>query len=254
MIQNCRWTRVWNKKARFDQIRKKVIEKKPDVVCLQELIFANDKKFFQIDGYQQINFTAKLKNKGGLLTLVRSQPSQSYYKNYQKQGRVLSIQIFERFLGKGFLATYLEDVDTWIVNTHLQAVHNIFEKHDHVQEKQLEELLEFINSKDKVILCGDLNFTPFSKNYKTITHSLKDLSSVNRSTYIKKAQKLDYIMSRGINCEINEREFFYYSDSNLRVSDHVGIYINIQKKRNPIIEYFEYPNIIERVVEFANKF
>ena len=254
MIQNCRWTSMWNKRARFNQIKQKIIEKKPDIVCLQELVFSFDRRFFQLEGYYQISAPANLKNRGGLLTLVKSSVGECHYRNYAKQGRILSIQVFERFLGKGFLATYLSDKDLWVVNTHMQAVHKIIEKHDIVQEKQLDELLEFIKSKNRVILCGDLNFTPFSQNYKKVTQFLTDLSSVDRSTYIKKAQTLDYIMVRGLGCTINKRDFFYYNESGVRVSDHIGVFVSFDISEESSANTFEIVEKIDTIGQFANKY
>lgn len=232
LTQNCYWSRVHNKKKRFEYIRKEIESSDPDVVCLQEVVFPFDSKYVRsIDEYSLIRRRGVWSNKGGLLSLVRNDNVQEQiWQKYKNQGAIISWQIAERFMGKGFLAFRLARNDVWIINTHLCANHGLIEREMKVQQKQVDELLDFVRDKEEVVIAGDLNITPNTPAYRTLMSEFVDCSTGEHCTFPRKAQTLDYILYKGTRYNIKAHSIVKYLDASCRVSDHFGVMVELTNR------------------------
>jgi endonuclease/exonuclease/phosphatase family metal-dependent hydrolase len=227
LTQNCYWTRIWNKRKRFKYIKEEIDYFNPDVVCLQEMVFRTDQRHVSLDDLSSHRMKGVWSNKGGLITMVRDDDAeQQIWNKYKHQGAIISWQIAERFMGKGFHAIKLKRNGVWIINTHLSANFSLLEKPQQVQVQQAQEILDFVDNKDEVVLVGDLNITPFSDAYKLLTTVFIDCSS-HLSTYPKKAQILDYVLYKGSRYRLSHSTHLRYEHAPFKVSDHFGLVVEL---------------------------
>ena len=152
--QNICWTKSRENRTK---IAKYIIKQQPDIVCLQEAVFDYHIKAFNISNYYQSNYKIPyLPNSGGLLTLSKVKPKSTNFIKYHNQGRINSLQLAERFIGKGFLITDFGDFI--LINTHLVASHS---KNKNGQDKsnlsQLVQVLEYIttNKNNKKVIFSN---------------------------------------------------------------------------------------------------
>ncbi len=224
--QNCFGTNIFTSNLRLKFIRDFIEVEQPDFVFLQEIIFK-----FQVDTITPNNYSAIFVSNGylvdgGLLTLVRNdyQVLKSYFKRYSKQGKILSSQISDRILRKGFLDVEV-DTDFHLINTHLLATYSKEFIYDKNQESQLIELYKYLKQFKNFILAGDFNFDEDSIFYKKLLKELdlNDLTYKMGNTSLTSARKLDIIFHSKPYKEI-ERNFVDYKAKKYP-SDHKGIIV-----------------------------
>jgi endonuclease/exonuclease/phosphatase family metal-dependent hydrolase len=228
LLQNCYWTRIWNKGKRFRYIREEIEYFNPDVVCLQEVVFRTDNRHVKIDELTPHKMRSIWSNRGGLVTMVRDdQIEEGVWNKYKHQGSIMSWQIAERIMGKGFSAVKLKRNCVWIINTHLSANFSLIEKSRPLHISQIEQILQFVEDKEEVILAGDFNFTPFSDAYRLLSQSFEDCSTHLSSTYPRKAQTLDYVFYKGSRYKLSHSTLLRYDHAPFRISDHFGLVVEL---------------------------
>jgi endonuclease/exonuclease/phosphatase family metal-dependent hydrolase len=143
-----------------------IIEKNPEIICLQELTFPYSRKLILHKlisaGYKV--FAQKYLfgfNRGGLLVASKYPIVYGEYIPYADRGVLASLQIADRAISKGFIHTKIKINSKLInlINTHLYCVYddaNQIQANSH--ESQLNQLLGYVNSlPGSTIVCGDLS-------------------------------------------------------------------------------------------------
>jgi hypothetical protein len=156
---------------------------KYDMICLQEnfcSIFGSNKKI--------------IKNKnciipsGSIIKIIDS--GLSIYSNFSFQYidfiRFHNLQNVDKLSDKGFLIIKIKDI--FVINTHLQSSYDSI-KNDNAQE-QLNQIFDYMNNFNKVIICGDFNMNLFDiklpVNYNiTFLHKPTHWQEINNSIFNK---------------------------------------------------------------------
>jgi exonuclease III len=224
------------KNQRMNEIEEYIYYKKFDFVFLQEAVFISDVKKIA-----QNNFSYYVRGrfgpKGGLTIISKKELDKIEFYKFKAQGAIFSLQITDRLIEKGFLVGYLGN--TVYMNTHLLSTYGR-QSGNNVKSlnKQFEQLFDFVKEKikegKKIIVGGDFNFNPNSKNYKEITKILNDETippklkidqEIPPKLKIKPkydSEQIDFIFSSKKKCK-NYKEPIYP----IFVSDHPGIGIEL---------------------------
>jgi endonuclease/exonuclease/phosphatase family metal-dependent hydrolase len=183
-------------RALSDQIRALA----PDVVFLQEVMFAGDGDCFRIEGYHPACLPRGLFNRGGLLILCRVPLTRVRFHPFRAQGRWHNLQLSDRLLGKGWLEAEAADWGITFVNTHLvstyhEARHFVL---DLAQGSQLVQVLRGMAELGPSILAGDFNFTENTPFHSVAEACMEDVSGGLGQPCLAHLQpKLDHIFVRG---------------------------------------------------------
>lgn len=224
---NCHGLPFTNKKQRFEKIAQLINQLEADVVSLQEVIFADDLKYFRGLGYKlvyEVGWFSIIK--GGLVMMAKVDSGRSWFRKFKNQGRLLSRQLTDRVLGKGLCVLELES-GIVVVNAHLVRVYKNKNTPDKSQGEQIETLIKLIKGKERVIIAGDLNIDEGSKLYQKLTEKVADLTKGMGHSYIKSPEKLDYVMAFP-NMAIKMRCFVdELLGQEWQVSDHRGMYVEL---------------------------
>lgn len=169
----------FKRNQRINEIKQYITYRKFDLMFLQEIVL--NSSFKKFDNLLNEDFEYFVKGrigpKGGLAIISKKKFDKIEFYKFKEQGSIFSKQLIDRIIEKGFLVGY-KGKEVYI-NTHLVATYrNERGKAVENLNRQFEELLKFIKQqikqKNKIILAGDFNFTPHSKNYKLITDLLTD--------------------------------------------------------------------------------
>lgn len=223
ITQNCFGIGLKNNHKRFQLISNMIVEKKPDLVLLQEVIFPFQVRYFENIGYRLFYEKKRFYIKGGLLTLVRKDVYPTYwkYEAYSNQGKLFSRQILERFITKGFLIVTLKDGQK-IINTHFLCTYSDSFTADKNQKNQLGQLLNYVKKTQNVIIGGDFNIHEGSIYYQEFVNRLIDNTKNMGFSYFKRKTKFDYIFSS--NLITLDKKYIIYPGK-VYPSDHKGIFI-----------------------------
>jgi exonuclease III len=223
----------FRRKQRINEVKQYIDYKKFDLVFLQEIVLNSTLKNF--DNILNKDFEHYVKGrlgpKGGLVIISKKKFNKLEFHKFREQGRLLSKQIVDRIIEKGFLVGY--SGNEVYINTHLVATYRK-EGGKSVENlnRQFNELLKFIKEKikqkKKIILAGDFNFTPHSNNYKQITKLLQD-NTIRKKKEIRAEHRKKY--------HYGEKDFIFSSFKKSKnysepaypifVSDHPGISVEI---------------------------
>ena len=173
----------------------------PDVVFLQEVLFAGDESFFKIDGYHTACVPNGLLNRGGLLTLSRVPLTRVRFRPFQAQGAWNSLQLSDRFLRKGWLQAEAPEWGITLVNTHLVSTYHESRRfvYDGEQLAQLEQVLRAVSRLGPSVLAGDFNFTEGTPFHRMAEGRMEDVARGLHPWPIDHLQpKLDHVFVRNL--------------------------------------------------------
>ncbi len=197
---NCAGLPFSNKKKRFDVIAEQIRGEASNIVCLQEVISKKDPDRLAGNGYSVHTVPGILVNKGGLAILSKGTVLEDIrFERFKDQGKLNSRQIADCILGKGFMTARVPKLDARLVNAHMVSSYSPeFTPCLHLRA-QIEQLLDHIESDERVILCGDLNTHKDSPYYDLILDDgFVDLrADQNEPTYMEYEKTLDYIFIKG---------------------------------------------------------
>ena len=222
---------------KIPQMLDKILEVKPQVLCLQEVFCykLQDKLNQELNnqGYNiHISKNQGIISKNGLLTATQENISYKTEIDYSMYTGA------EYLIKKGILTTYIKDFNTNILihNTHLQSnsIYNMQKICSRVRQKQKGELIQHLkkNIFDFNILCGDLNDDFNSLEHQTFLKNLpfsKIVSNPNKIiTFPKYKAQLDYII-------INKKIKVKYDKIDVttqNISDHDILLTNLTISEN----------------------
>lgn len=181
-----------------------------------------------------------------------------FYK-FKEQGPITFLSLTDRILGKGFQTAECEinGKNMLLINTHLLCLYSKRKRDYLAQEKQLDQLSDFITAKsiDNIIIAGDLNNDPDSTlilNFKD-KHDLVDTlgtneitvdnNNLNRNGILKlfgdnKPYRTDYVfVTKDMN--IGKSEVIFKTSQkvngkNIHLSDHYGVLVKLNVNRNKL--------------------
>ena len=196
-----------------------------DIICLQE-------NFCPIFGFNKVNYTSiipsspfyKIVNSG--LSIYSKYPIE--YIDFVKFDNLKSI---DRMSDKGFLVVKI--LDTYIINTHLQACYNFKEHHINETNHNLHNIIQYCKKYKKVLICGDFNlelnnliiddYNKIVTNEPTHWHSMNSI--FNESSATKKDKYYPFYFDGGIykNLNINNIKTVNHDI----YTDHLGVSFNL---------------------------
>ncbi len=225
---NCHGLPFTGREKRFPRIAEVISRLDADVVFLQEVIFAKDIKHFENLGYKLFFQRGWVWIKGGLIVMTKDKSVGGKFLRFKKQGKFLSKQMADRLLGKGMWAVELDKLGITVVNAHLVRAYRDKKKLDSHQIRQIDDLIGLIREKERVIVAGDLNVKEGSVLYEKLTKKITDLTKGMGASFLKKGEKLDYVMTTHDEVEIKVRCFVdELLDEEWDLSDHRGIYVEL---------------------------
>jgi endonuclease/exonuclease/phosphatase family metal-dependent hydrolase len=186
---------------RFRALSDLIRELAPDVAFLQEVLFAGDEEYFQIEGYHAASVPSGWFNRGGLLILCRTPLTRVRFQPFRAQGAWHNLQLSDRLLGKGWLEAEAAAWGITLVNTHLVSTYQESRRfvHDPEQRSQLEQMLRVVADLGPSVLAGDFNFTentPFHGLTETIAEDVARGLHPLATGHLQ--PKLDHIFVRGL--------------------------------------------------------
>jgi endonuclease/exonuclease/phosphatase (EEP) superfamily protein YafD len=255
----------WDTPFRVNALALELSKLKADIVCLQEIhqhLFRRTLTNASPYHVDAIHAPKRGRPRGGLLTLSRLPVVKHDFVSYQEQGRWYHLEIMDRMLDKGMLATYYEVAGQLVValNTHIMA--NYAADYGRKgrpalrQLSQLHQLAKAIQSLPKeafIILVGDFNLPRGSWLYEEFLEfsGLEDtLSGDKRPTYrplpgvsANYALPIDFVfVRRPPNVEMTwnsnlclDRQVHLVGKYNNFLSDHLGIitHFNWEETKDP---------------------
>jgi endonuclease/exonuclease/phosphatase family metal-dependent hydrolase len=186
---------------RFRALSQLIRDLAPDVVFLQEVLFAGDERFFQLDGYHAAWLPNGLFNCGGLLTLCRVPLTRIRFHPFRAQGAWHNLQLSDRFLGKGWLEAEASEWGITLVNTHLVSTYQESDGfvHDTEQEAQLDQVLRRVAHLGPSVLAGDFNFTEGTPYHQMATARVEDVAKgLHPFGFGSLLPKLDHVFVRSL--------------------------------------------------------
>lgn len=238
------------RRDRLQRIATELSEKKPDIICLQEITFTKTAHLFDdqflSNGYSSYYSPGMAFNRGGLY-VASVCPIQEYsFVRFHKQSACLSMQLTDHLLTKGYQKIVVSISRHRIVlyNTHLvnvYRIHSVSERE--VQKAQLRQLSADVEGEQgSALVCGDLNIEPKSNLYQEFLHKTHCIDSLKNSDeitvskqnthvqriYIHPADKrIDYILSTpDISCREQKvlfNDLYPVKQSMIHLSDHFGL-------------------------------
>lgn len=159
--------------------------------------------------------TTKLMNSG--LVMITNYKADEYGFEYFKSNSGL-----ENIASKGFQYIYYEDINTIIINTHLQSGNN-----NDVKENQLKQIREFIDTYEKcnIFINGDFNINIDDTENDKISEFIhfKKLNGFEKTTDDNKCYDHCYT---NVELDYNNIDYEIHEDD---ISDHYKLTINIDK-------------------------
>ncbi len=242
---------------RMDMLAKELARVRADVICLQEVVSPKTVARFigilEEYGYKTYFNKRYPFNQGGLLTAWRGVVSRTEFVRYRRQGELRSLQVFDRFLGKGYQKVEVETGGRKIVffNTHLTCVYgNRPRQEKKVLRSQVRQLVgEIRRSGRECVVGGDLNIGCGSRLYWRLIRGadlvdpffgekVKTISSDNTNRFgvgaYKNMRRPDYILAS--RCfEIRKKELildqlYPIKKGWINLSDHYGLLAEINWK------------------------
>jgi endonuclease/exonuclease/phosphatase family metal-dependent hydrolase len=251
---NCFGLPLSDRNHRLAVLISEITKYKPDIVCLQEVFFP--KTAFAVSqelskaGYDIFYSKGKIFNKGGLLTSTISPMAKKRFVRFTSQGSLLSLQITDRFLGKGYqkVELLINRKKITLLNTHVACAYiRHSKKEKQSQKEQLSQLVNDVGKSKKIILTGDLNFAPEESLYSELIQktSLADPSenaglitfpgiNTNRKGFHigYSSCRLDYtLVSKDM--AVRKQQVIFKDKFNIRgkwrqLSDHFGLLTEIE--------------------------
>ncbi len=208
----------------------------PDVVFLQEVLFAGDESYFEIDGYHAAYAPHGIFNQGGLLTLCRVPLTRVQFHPFRAQGAWHNFQLSDRLLGKGWLEAEAPEWGITLVNTHLVSTYQESAGfvHDTEQESQLDQVLGRVGQLGPSVLAGDFNFTEGTPFHRMALDRVEDVArGLHPSSLGRLLPKLDHVFVRRLGWqEARARRVPPGTLADLRdavsVSDHAGVSVELE--------------------------
>ena len=199
-----------------------------DILCLQEDFYPNifDKNLKNINVYHiGTNKWFKITDSG--LTIYSK-----VYLEFIEFINFKKLESVDKLSDKGFLVT--KYLDTYIINTHLQATYYIKDLANSVAYQQLNEIFEYLNKKKikKFIILGDFNIDldkiniNYNKAYPNCpTHYSKMNSIIFNSSAVPKKNYYGFIYDGAIYDNISCNNVRPVIHDNY--TDHMGVSLNI---------------------------
>lgn len=238
-----------NRFNRINFLISKIINLNPDVIFLQEINFSKTAfrvmKALKDAGYHVFCQPGLVLNRGGLLTASRISIDNLEFHRFGSQGKILSLQIADRILGKGFqkMTTTVNGNKVSLFNVHFVSIHN---RRSFAERKTLEsqfEMLSLKSNEDKII-CGDFNFTQKDPLYHELLKKydfVDPLESTNLKTIVSNNTnkkgiykdglnvKFDYTfiskkIAKNIKSDVIFDELFAINKQKTNLSDHFGLF------------------------------
>jgi endonuclease/exonuclease/phosphatase (EEP) superfamily protein YafD len=188
----------WDTPFRVNALAQELSVLKADVVCLQEIhqhLFRRTLTNASPYHVDAIHAPKRGRPRGGLLTLSRLPVVKHDYVSYREQGRWYHLEIMDRMLDKGILATHYEvaGVPVIVLNTHIMANYALDygrkgrpALRQRLQLHQLAMAVQELPREAFVILVGDFNLPRGSWLYEEFLEvsGLQDtLAGDKRPTY-----------------------------------------------------------------------
>jgi endonuclease/exonuclease/phosphatase family metal-dependent hydrolase len=221
--------------GRFRALSDQIRELGPDVAFLQEVLFAEDAKFFRIEGYHAAFLPNGLFNRGGLLTLCRVPLSRVRFHPFRAQGAWHNLQLSDRLLGKGWLEAEAADWGMTFVNTHLVSTYHESRRFvlDLEQGSQLEQVLSEVACRGPSVLAGDFNFTEDTPFHCLAESCMEDVArGLHPQPLAHLLPKLDHIFVSGLGRTIAQARWVIpgtlaRGHRSVSLSDHAGVSVQL---------------------------
>jgi endonuclease/exonuclease/phosphatase family metal-dependent hydrolase len=213
----------------------------PDVVFLQEALFAGDEGYFRIEGYHAAWVPNGLCNRGGLLTLCRAPLTRVRFHPFRAQGAWHNLQLSDRLLGKGWLEAEVADWGLTLVNTHLVSTYQESRRfvHDPGQRSQLEQMLRSVAGLGPAVLAGDFNFAAGTPFHTLAAACAEDVAGGLRPLELGHLQPgLDHVFVRGLGWKDARAEWVIPgalagTGGATLLSDHAGVWVDLELEEPP---------------------
>jgi len=239
-----------NRIKRINKLISEILILKPDILCLQEITFSKTayklKNIFELNELNVLFNDDSVFNRGGLFVASSFPILKAEFDRFKDQGPLLSFQVTDRVMGKGFQKTTLliDHKEVVLFNVHFACVYNNNSvKETETLRNQCNQLVNTIKKeKGDVIVCGDFNFSPVNEQYLNFLSSTKLIDSANASLVtvsmnntnrqglykIGANLKLDYIfissnLSRDIGSQVVFDDLFNVENRRVHLSDHFGL-------------------------------
>lgn len=240
---------------RITKLASEILRLKPDIVCLQEISFADTahklSNTLQEKGYDTFYQADRFINHGGLFLASLSPLKSCAFTRFPKQGFFLSTQIGDAFLRKGYQQATISVNKRSITffNTHLVSVYRKdSQRQANISMAQIKQLSEAIHAeKAPVIATGDFNFTPNEQQYSFFLQQTQltdpfsgcDIVTVSKTNTNRQGlykchynEKIDYtFLSQSIklkNQKVIFDDMFPIGKRQLHLSDHFGLLTTIE--------------------------
>ncbi len=150
LVQNCLIPKFFSKKKRMAILCKNIIEKKFDIIFLQEALSLSEINILK-DKYHFYYKKWILWFKGGLVTLTKQKTDDISFYTYTDQWSFFSGQITDRAIEKWVLVIRYDDVI--LINTHLVSIYttNLYGSQNDYNIKQSDQLQDIIREEKKTI-------------------------------------------------------------------------------------------------------
>lgn len=229
-VRNKYWIKNWDGEDYPEKLAKFIKEKKIDIIGLQELTKAYEKKLkLYLDDYK---IFGKYRY-GHNIFLKRINEATSFVTNIniiEHENRYLTRVPFIYKARVPRVMTSLYTGNLFIINVHMEYINNISKKH------QLKVLYKYIikNIDKKIIIMGDFNMTLKNPHFREFINKLKQVNiflvenKVN--TYMKtgKEKILDHIF---VSSHFDVIDSYVYTDKKFcNISDHRPIIVKIKEK------------------------
>lgn len=227
---NCQGLPWLRRKERFQPLARRIQDLAPDVVFLQEIILADDLKYFRLEGYRAAYVRRGPLLAGGLLMLARVPLGTVRFSGFERQGAWHNLQLSDRALGKGYLEV---DCPAWgvrLFNTHLVSTYQERRfREDAHQAAQLNQLLGRVEKCGPALLGGDFNFMDGTPYHRRAEGVLEDLSRGLHAEGLAGCQpKIDHLFAGALDWTESRCRFVPPGPAGAGAwTDHAGVFTEV---------------------------
>ena len=245
---NCFYNPLSNNSFRIKSALLEIAKLKPDIICLQEVISPRQtnisREILKSLNYNLYYVPSLYFTKGGLIFATKFSLGKCEFVKFKNQGKLLSLQITDRILAKGFqkIELNINSKKVSIYNTHIVSRYkNTSFEEKNEQSKQLEELIKIINSDQSMykICFGDFNIQSHGDYYSHFIDKTDLIDSLGENQ-ITFSSKNIHIKKR-FNIDFDSRIDYVLYSKNIKNIETKVVFdtpLNISNKLQPISDHF----------------